>query len=280
MASQVQSKALPTLWEVPNALWSIVSNILAQAYPRRRTGRPRVCFRMILNGIIYRMRTGAQWNRLPKEFGDDSTVHRWFQRWCKDQLMARIWSVLVTQCSELGGVHWEWQAVDGRMGKARFGGDKIGRNPTDRGKPGTKISILTDQMGGPLSVVAAGANVHDTKLLADTLDAIILEWPQPMPEDPQHLCLDKAYDNPTGHHAAAERNYTAHIRRIGEEKLDEANNKTYPARRWVVERTLGWLSKCRAILVRYDKNSENYLGLIQLACTLFWFRRLCVLKGF
>jgi putative transposase len=166
------------------------------------------------------------------------------------------------------------------MGKARFGGDKIGRNPTDRGKPGTKISILTDQMGGPLSVVAAGANVHDTKLLADTLDAIILERPQPMPEDPQHLCLDKAYDNPTGHHAAAERNYTAHIRRIGEEKLDEANNKTYPARRWVVERTLGWLSKCRAILVRYDKNWENYLGLIQLACTLFWFRRLCVLKGF
>ena len=71
-----------------------------------------------------------------------------------------------------------------------------------------------------------------------------------MPEDPQHLCLDKAYDNPTELHAAAERNYTAHIRRIGEEKLDEANNKTYPARRWVIERTLGWRSKCRAILVR------------------------------
>ena len=280
MASQVQSKTLPTIWEVPSVLWSIVSEILVQAYPRKRVGRSRVCFRRILNGIIYRMRTGTQWNRLPKEFGDDSTVHRWFQRWCEDQLMARIWSVLATQCADLGGVHWEWQAADGRMGKARFGGEKIGRNPTDRGKPGTKISILTDQMGGPLSVVAAGANVHDTKLLADTLDAIILERPRPTPEDPQHLCLDKGYDNPTGHHAAAERNYTAHIRRIGEEKLDEAKNKTCPARRWVVERTLAWLSKCRAILVRYDKNWKNYLGLIQLACALFWFRRLCVLKEF
>ena len=90
MASQVQSKALPTIWEVPSVLWSIVSEILAQAYPRKRAGRPRACFRRILNAIIYRMRTGAQWNRLPKEFGDDSTVHRWFQRWCEDQLMARI----------------------------------------------------------------------------------------------------------------------------------------------------------------------------------------------
>ncbi len=45
-------------------------------------------------------------------------------------------------------------------------------------------------------------------------------------------------------------------------------------RRWVVERTLAWLSKCRAILVRYDKKPENYLGLIQLACALLWYRRL------
>jgi putative transposase len=280
MASEVQSKALPTIWEIPDVLWSIISGILGQAYPRKTVGRSRACFRKILNGIIYRMRTGAHWNMLPKEFGDDSTMHRWFQQWCRDELMVKIWSVLASECSELGGVHWEWQAADGRMGKARFGGDKIGRNPTDRGKPGTKISILTDRMGGPLGVVAAGANVHDTKLLADTLAAVILERPQPTPENPQHLCLDKGYDNPTGHHAAAERNYTTHIRRIGEEKLDEATNKTYPARRWVVERTLAWLSKCRAILIRYDRNWQNYLGLIQLACSLFWFRRLCALKGF
>jgi putative transposase len=109
-------------------------------------------------------------------------------------------------------------------------------------------------MGGPVSVVIAGANVPDSKLLAATLDAIILERPRPTPEHPQRVCLDKGYDNPRGHHAAAEKNYTAHIRRIGEEKLDEEKNKTFPVRRWVVERTLAWLSKCRALLVRYDKN--------------------------
>ena len=57
--------------------------------------------------------------------------------------------------------------------------------------------------------------------------------------------------------------------------------KTFPARRWVVERTLGWLSKCRAILVRYDKKPANYLGLLQLACALIWCcrqRRIAILR--
>ena len=55
--------------------------------------------------------------------------------------------------------------------------------------------------------------------------------------------------------------------------MDQSGEKTHPARRWVVERTLGWLSKCRAILVRYDKKPSNYLGLLQLACALIWYRR-------
>jgi len=91
------------------------------------------------------------------------------------------------------------------------------------------------------------------------------------------MCLDKGYDNPTGHEAAQKHGYTAHIRRIGEEKEAARQKKKNPQRkprRWVVERTLGWLSKCRAILVRYDKNAFNYLGLIRFACALFWYRRL------
>ena len=89
----------------------------------------------------------------------------------------------------------------------------------------------------------------------------------------QHLCLDKGYDNPTGHEAVATHGYQGHIRRIGEERLDAKGVKRYLARRCVVERTLAWLSKCRAILVRYDKKASNYIGLIQLACALLWYRR-------
>jgi putative transposase len=115
--------------------------------------------------------------------------------------------------------------------------------------------------------------VHDTKLLAATIDAIVVERPDPK-QHPQHLCLDKAYDNPTGRAATEAGGYNPHIRRIGEEKLDQAGEKTHPARRWVVERTLAWLQKCRAILIRYDKKPDNYRGLIQLASALLWYRRL------
>lgn len=154
-------------------------------------------------------------------------------------------------------------------GEITVGGDAIGRNPTDRGKNGTKKSILVEADGGPLGIVIAGANVHDTKLLEATLRAVVVE----RPEHPQHLCLDKGYDNPTGHSAVAKQGYIPHIRRIGEEKLDPKGEKTRPARRWVVERTLAWLSKCRALLVRYDKKGSNFIGLLQLACALIWIRR-------
>ena len=144
-----------------------------------------------------------------------------------------------------------------------------------------KRSLLVEATGGPLAVVVSGANTHDTKLLRATLDAVVTERPQPTAEKAQHLCLDKGYDNPTGWQAAVDHGYTPHIRRIGEEKLDAKQQRRYPARRWVVERTLAWLSKCRAILVRYDKKAQNYLALLKLACVLLWYRRchqLCILR--
>ncbi len=142
-----------------------------------------------------------------------------------------------------------------------------------------KRRLLVEAAGGPLGATIAGAHVHDTKLLAATLGAIVVEHPQPTAEVPQHLCLDKGYDHPTGHETVATYHDIPHIRRIGEEKLDLNGQKTYPARRWVVERTLAWLSKCRGLLVRYEKKAVNFLGLLQLACALIWMRRRARLIG-
>jgi putative transposase len=133
--------------------------------------------------------------------------------------------------------------------------------------------VIVEADGGLLGVVIAGANVHDCKLLEQTIESIVVERPEPTESSPQHLCLDKGYDNPTGRAAAESGGHTPHIRRIGEEKLDNTGRQRRQARRWVVERSLGWLSKCRAILVRYAKKSSNYLGIIQLACALLWYRR-------
>jgi putative transposase len=119
-----KKEKIETIWEVPEELWTRIEVLINEVYPPKPTGRPRCDLRQAVNGIIFRMRSGCQWNQLPKSFGDDSTVHRWFQTWCKGGFFEKLWAELVNECEELHGVDWQWQAADGAMGKARFGGSK------------------------------------------------------------------------------------------------------------------------------------------------------------
>lgn len=120
---------LATIWTISDALWDVIAPILAEVDPPQRTGRPRVDARRTLEAILFRMRSGCQWNQLPERFPDDSSVHRTFQRWVHAGVFERIWADLVDRCAELGGVDWEWQAADGAMGKARLGGISSGAIP-------------------------------------------------------------------------------------------------------------------------------------------------------
>ena len=124
-----KTQAFPTIWEVNDDLWNMIQAILDQRDSPAKTGRPRTEPRAALNGIIYQMRSGCQWNQLPAKFGDDSSVHRTMQRWITKGVFQRIWAVLIENCEELGGVDWEWQSADGAMGKARFGGIMSDRTP-------------------------------------------------------------------------------------------------------------------------------------------------------
>jgi len=141
------TQTLETIWEVDDTLWAIIEPILLDFWPRKRTGRPPACWRACLNGIIFQMRTSCQWNKLPQEFGDDSTVHRWFQRWAEDGVLERIWAVLVEHCDELRGVEWKWQAADGSLAKARFGGPtsdqtrRIGRKTARRRTSLSRVKV-------------------------------------------------------------------------------------------------------------------------------------------
>jgi putative transposase len=201
--------------------------------------------------------------------------------------------------SQQGAFHWkrakrgDQESLANVRGKEEESGDSreeiplknaskgVGPNPTDRAKMGVKGSILgkgtnlwlVEGGGCPLAICIAGANVNDHLLLEATLNAIVVERPVPTPENPQNLCLDKGYDNEISRQIALAHNYVAHIKQIGEEKKDEEDEKTHPARRWVVERAWGWLSRWRGLLIRWEKKPENYLANLKLACALLWIRR-------
>ena len=123
--NQDRVEPMPTIWQVPDELWARVSPVIRELDPPLHTGRKRIDARSALDAIIFRMRSGCQWNRLPAEFPDDSSVHRTFQRWVQLGLFDHIWAALLEECDELGGVNWEWQAADAAMGKARFGGTRL-----------------------------------------------------------------------------------------------------------------------------------------------------------
>ena len=123
------SGPMGTIWRCPDALWEKVALVLDELDPPADTGRKRVDQRAALDGMIYQMRTGCQWSALPEQFGDDSSVHRTMQRWVAKEVFPLIWSLLVAECDELGGVDFDWQAADCSMGKARSGGIWWARTP-------------------------------------------------------------------------------------------------------------------------------------------------------
>ncbi len=111
--------SLPTIWRLPDELWAILAAVLAEHDPPSRMGRPRIDQRKACDGILYRLRSGCQWNALPAEFGDDISVYRTFRRWESKGIFDKLWAVLLYSCEDLGGVDWQWQAADGCLGKAR-----------------------------------------------------------------------------------------------------------------------------------------------------------------
>src|SRR5712691_865892 len=151
-------------WEVSDELWEQVSPLIPPVPSHAKGGRPRMPDRAAFAAIVYVLRTGLQWNALPRELGASSTVHDRFQEWERAGLFRALWQAGLHSYDELVGIQWDWQAVDGAMNKAPFGHAATGANPTDRGKLGTKRSLLTDGAGIPLAVVIAGANRHDVRV--------------------------------------------------------------------------------------------------------------------
>ena len=122
-------RPLGTIWRCPDELWMGVARVLDELDPPAATGRKRIDQRKALDGMIYQMRSGCQWNALPREFGDDASVHRTLQRWVAKEVFPLIWSILVAECADLGGVDFDWQSADGAMRKARSVGIKSARIP-------------------------------------------------------------------------------------------------------------------------------------------------------
>src|ERR671910_1651861 len=183
-------------FRLPRPLWRKLKKHLPKKRnkSKKRGGRPRVSDRAVANAIWYVLWTGCQWKAIHREwFGvSSSVVHERFQRWRQMGIFEKLMKWMVEHYArESGGISWKWQAMDSKNSPTPLGGDKTGKNPTDRGKQGAKMNLLVDQRGAPLSVVLTGANRHDKISAVELIVSIALKRPA---QKEQHLC---AYPKPT-----------------------------------------------------------------------------------
>lgn len=175
------------------------------------------------------------------------------------------------------GLRGNGRALTERPAKPRWPPNASERIQRIGEKNGRKRSLLTDGRGVPLSIVAAGANRHDVKLLEATLDGIVVARPKETLTE--HLCADAGYKGFRAKESVGKRNYIPHIKQRREEAEELKHQPGARARRWVVERTHSWLNRWRKLLVSFEKTESSYRGLLQLACGLIAWRQTIFIYG-
>ena len=260
-------------FRLPRPLWRKLKKCLPKEKTKSsRGGRPRASDRAVVNAIWYVLWTGCQWKALHKDwFGvSSSVVHERFQRWRRAGIFEKLMRRMAQYYArERGGIGWRWQAMDSKHSASPLGGERTGKNPTDRGKTGAKMNLLVDERGAPISIVLSGANRHDKVSAIELMVSLLVKRPA---QKEQHLCADKAYDSDDLREFSASRGYEAHFKVNPRRKNvqlpanDDSLRRVYPARRWIVERTISWLIKRRSLRTRWSKKAGNWLALVQLAC--------------
>jgi putative transposase len=111
-------------YQISDELWERIEPLLPPPKPKKKSGRPRMDDRQAMSAIFYVLRTGCQWQALPRSLGASSTVHDRFQEWRDAGVFVRMWQAGLQEYDELRGLDWEWQAMDGAMTKAPLGGKR------------------------------------------------------------------------------------------------------------------------------------------------------------
>jgi hypothetical protein len=194
------------------------------------------------------------------------------QEWGEADVCVALGEPGLVDYEALQGIAWEGLAMDGAMPTAPLGGKKVGKNPTDRGKSGPKRRGLTDGRGVPLGLAVDGAHRHEFTMARDPIERLAVERPDPPPDPPQGLCLEKGYDYDEVRELLEEFGCTAHRRARGEEAKGLKEEAGVPARRGVGERTPSWMHRFRRRRLRWDKKACNYLGFLHVACAYITYR--------
>lgn len=239
-----------------DVLWSKLKTIMLQQgiYDKRN-------LRMIVEGILYRLRTGCPWRDLPELFGFWNSIYQQFNRWSSKNKLLNIFKSLVQEPD------LEWEFVDGSIVKAhQHSAGAAGEENQAIGKSvagnTTKIHMAVDACGLPIDFEITGGEVHDCKIAPEFIGRIPAA---------DYIIADKGYDSEELRELIRKKSSTPIIPRksnsiIGNTDMDWCLYKY----RHLVENVFARLKHFRAIATRYDKLKRNYSSMVALACGFLW----------
>jgi transposase len=250
-----------------------------------KVGRPWNDHRPIINGIFWRLHTGAPWPDIPEHYGPWKTLHDRYTWWRRDGTWERILKALHVKLDAQGQIDWEQWALAGTIVRAHrsavgarreqgWDGDAEPRDHARGRSPGgcsTKSHLLSDSNGVPRDAHLTPGQAHASTRVEPVLEQVALPRASGrLRRRPHRLAAERAYDAKRIRHYLRQRGIQPIIppkRRIGRRKCGQPvpyDRLAYRLRS-TVEQCAGWLKECRAVATRYEKLALNYLGLVKLA---------------
>nr|WP_308309810.1 IS5 family transposase [Streptomyces sp. CHD11] len=258
---------------VPDDLWELFQRVVPEPPIRPQGGgRRRRGDREVPAAIVFVATSGCTWQQLPSaSFGaSGATAHRRFTEWSKNRVWAKLHRLVLDEPGSRGELDWSRCAIDSVNMRA-LKGELTGLNPVDRGEYGSKIHLITERTGLPLSDGISGANVHDSQAVVPLVQGIppVRSRRGRRRRRPGKLHGDKGYDCNRLRRWLRDRRITPRIARKGTD-----SGQRLGRHRWTIERTMAWLGGCRRLHRRYERKASHFLAFTSIACTLICYRRL------
>lgn len=231
--------------------------------------RPRIADRIVFDKLVQVLVFGVAYVKIADTTCSATTIRDRRDEWIAAGVFTRLEQLCLDAYDRIVGLDLANVCVDGCLVKAPCGGDVSGKSPVDRGKQGTKRSLLVDAAGIPLGCVTAAANCHDSPLLRPTLETLgrfELCFGTGLPEQIT-VHLDAGYDSTKTRSLLSELGCNGVI-----------SKKGFPLQagaRWVVERTNSWHNRgFKKLQVCTERRARVIDALIALANTIIIVRRL------